>query len=214
MNNEEDSNSIFNQYCQISTCGGVIDCYSAKKKIGKYFWAATIIILLILTVFSLSLVISEYFNSAKYKTSVWLHPKDEGVRFPDVTICNFNRARKSALKEIELSNEALIYAFGSFLVIYDVPLNMTNDTIRVEYENSWLEFADQNSNFNNLSALFDRIGSDCKSTFWLCRWKTAQVPCCDYVKEVVNAYGKCFVFSIFANDSMQTIPGSFVFAFE
>lgn len=185
---------IFHQWCEVTTCNGVLDWFLAKHKCGKYFWATVLTLCALITVLMITVVVYDYTTSNKYKTSVWIEPVT-GIKFPNITICNFNRAKSSVIRQFGISYEALSYAFGSLLVFYDFPMTVMDDGNISKYEIAWEELTKLNSSLADVRNLLDIIGYKCQDIFWSCTWRTRLINCCDHVTEVINSYGKCFILS-------------------
>lgn len=202
MGAEEEQSSCFSDWCHVTTCGGIIDWYQATTLPRKGFWFLVVAVFLGLTFWQTGIGNLDYVTENKYSTSVFIETRPS-VQFPNVTVCNFNRARKSKISNI--SFDALSYAFGSFAYVYSISSMFVNIT---EYELAWREFAKEDITFSNLERLIKNIGSNCQTTFLSCIWAGVPFNCCSHVTEVVNVYGNCF--TITTPSPVQFIPGQLV----
>lgn len=101
----------------------------------------------------------------KYTTSVTTQTQGS-VIFPNITICNYNRANLSRKNELNMSDETLSYLYLGLPQNYKIssidmnttaPLKAAYETWKLNYTGS-LAFDD----------IFKDLGHNCESTFLLC----------------------------------------------
>lgn len=140
MSRNEQNRTTFTEFCEVSTCMGIVDLYNAKTVASKLFWAVMLTVSLGVTIWQTQGVISQFFNESRYKTTVSKQMIDGGVEYPNLTVCNYNRAKQSLINETNLDTKILIYLFQLFPVNYNFPLFVTPNWNITEYENEWIKF--------------------------------------------------------------------------
>lgn len=200
------------EYCELSTVLGVVDLCRAKNIKAKIFWLTVIGVALAVTIWQTFGTFKDYFNDGPFQTSVSVKNL-EGIQFPTMTICNFNRVRQSFVDEYRIHRFALYYAFGTAPESYSLTLEnfLKFNTTFDDYESAWLEFSAR-TKIKGTIELFSRFGHSCSMTFLQCQFQMESFDCCSNVIEKISGNGKCFLItppkSIWSVDKpMQVFPG-------
>lgn len=191
-----------NQYCEISTCMGVTDWYLEKNIIGKTFWAILIIAGLSVTIFQTYGTIKQYSIQEPYETKTSHQKFEEGVPFPSVTVCNFNRAKQSVVERNGLNPKVLIYLFQLFPTSYDIPLWLAKSENISEYETIWENYTN-NGGDQDVRQILKTYGHTVEDTFIVVDAAGQLVSFAEIV-EVFTIYGRCWKVTPQFN---QSIPG-------
>lgn len=192
------------QYCELSTCMGIPDCYFEKRVQGKIFWAIIVIVGLIITTGQTYSTIHQFRGEDPYKTTV-SGSSESGIPFPQVTVCNFNRAKQSLIEENNLDPHILIYMFQLFPTLYDFPLWMMdggNGSYIQKYVELWKNYTISGGE-QDYSVLIKTYAHNARDTFIdisaggrLMNYQNA--------KSVLTVYGACWKLD---PDYNQSLPG-------
>lgn len=203
----EDSNvSSMSQYCEISTCMGVTDYYLTKSVCGKMFWSSLIILGLGITLFQTYFTFAEYFTESPFKASISKETLGSGIKFPRITICNFNRAKQSVINATQVDIKVLSAMFQLLPTNYDIPMSfMDANTVQV-YQDAlakYVAFAGDSDPRN----FFRKYGQNANETLITATFANGDAILADSFTEKFTVYGRCWRLDV--NNSQQ-IPGNII----
>lgn len=204
--------SILEEYCEASTCAGVIDWHFSKRKVSKSFWLFCVLLGLCATAYQMATMIMDYWNNGKgnFQSTIRRVPMDKDFLFPAVTVCNFNRVMKSKLERDKVDPMVIEYAFGAIPVNYDFPMRAFKDIAGWRdslpmYEEAWRNYS--NGTQPDVGQMLWRYGYS---------WKQMIINSGRFngggymdmesmVEEVVTSYGLCARIKV---NKTQTRPGN------
>lgn len=204
----------FNQWCQVTTCAGVIDWHLSKSVTSKFLWSFLLIFGLGITIWQTFLIIKDFTVGDPYQTIVTA-VTGKSLDFPNITICNFNRLDRTKIGDVD--SDVLSYAFLPTLSnYYNRQYNYTNENIQI-LEAKWRKVK-KKLNVTNLRQLFQEFGYSCKELFIKCQYQTAYTfDCCSFAQELITGSGRCWklISSSVQTPSFhkleQSYPGNMVF---
>lgn len=192
------------EWCEVTTCAGVLDIIRAKSIFAKLCWITVVSVGLSLTIWQTYEMLRDFIFDYPYQTTVSLG-SGENIPFPNITICNFNRINK--LKIGPIDNDALSYAFSSSLLPYIFQFSIPSLNADIsKYEEAWLRMS-QELNVTNTVQLYKIYGHSCEETFLGCFFDNSYFNCCDLVYESITPLGKCFTITSQLYNITQIIPG-------
>lgn len=196
--------SSINQYCEISTCMGITDCYLTKTSFGKLFWSTLIIVGLSVTLFQTYLTFAEYLTESPFTATISKETNNHGIPFPMITICNFNRAKQSVINATNLDPKVLSAMFQMFPTSYDIPMAYLNATTVQEYQDILSKhLADVNhSDYRNF---FRKYGHNANEGLITGISTNGNAILPNNLTEKFTVYGRCWRLDV---NSTQQIPGN------
>lgn len=203
---EEDKATSLGQYCEISTCMGVTDCYLTKPFLGKIFWSTLIIIGLGVTAFQTYYTFTDYLNETDFTASISKETEVHGNKFPKITICNFNRAKQSVINSTNLDPKVLTAIFQLFPTTYDISLSMLGDPSVFEIYQDALTKYITDSHVIEIADFLRKYGHNANETILSGTFANGLAIQPEKFKEVFTMYGRCWQFDL--NDT-QPIPGNY-----
>ena len=90
---------LFSEWCEITTCAGVVDWHLARTYHGKIFWTIFLSVGLGVTIWQTATVIIGFVTDSHFHTMLTV--KLDPIPFPNVTLCNMNRINRHLLHEFE-----------------------------------------------------------------------------------------------------------------
>lgn len=191
---------VFDHYCEVSSCAGVVDSYSSRHKFGTVFWFVMVVLGIAATCFQGFSMFRDYLNggAGNFQTTVTRERMTNDTPFPPVTICNFNRAMKSKLQTDKIDPKILEYAYGAIPLNYDVSMGNLRHARFWEknmtvYENLWREYGKGKE--PNIGQMLRRYGHDCNLTILKSVAHGVDVShdqICDYAEEKLTTHGRCW----------------------
>ncbi len=204
----------FKEWCEVTSCHGVIDCFQSTSWLGKSFWAFLILGSFGIATWQVYELILDFCSEPHYQTTTYAL-SDVSVPFPNITICNMNRAdRKKAMalgmtmehNSSELDPDYLNHFYMSFQASYIG--NLINDgdddfalgdgaivakikERKAKYD-AWI--IGQNLTHLNAVDLLHKLGLGCTDMVKQCWFYAGDLPnCCKGAKPVVTSNGLCWL---------------------
>uniref|UniRef100_A0A915IRM3 Uncharacterized protein n=1 Tax=Romanomermis culicivorax TaxID=13658 RepID=A0A915IRM3_ROMCU len=207
---EEKPKQIFDQWCEVSTCMGVIDCYLARSLLGKIFWIVILTVGLCLTGWQVSMSVASFVGSEPFQVTISNQLQKDGIDFPNVTVCNYNRIKQSHIEKHNMTPELLSYIFQLMPTVagYDLPAGYfdKNDT-----KTNWSKLEEQaydrylaSGGFRNIFEFFRVHGHTVDETFFKVSAGMEKIDLQD-LQEQFTLYGKCWKIN---PNFKQTLPGA------
>lgn len=189
------------QYCEISTFMGVADCYLAKPLLGKLFWGILVIAGISITTWQTYITVEDYLKDDDYKIIVSKELMSNRFSFPNIIVCNYNRARQSIINATDLDPKVLSYLFQLFPQTYDVPLNTLGDKEIIPYQEAWDLYVAKTGE-NDARDFFRKFAQGSKEMFMQVTIASSLVI--KNFTEVFTAFGLCWRVNI---DINHIVPG-------
>lgn len=177
-------------WCQNSTWHGVPDLYNSGSSKGKIFWILSLTVTTSIATWQITRLMQNFFNGSSYSTSEIIENVGH-LPFPNVTVCNYNRANISRMQELGLDEDSLEILFSASVEPFLVPISM--------------QYQDNSTGLTALKAAFDRfnrsyphvqiiefLGHDCVTSLLGCWWLGFPFNCCEKANVIINTFGKCF----------------------
>lgn len=204
---KESVNNIFQTWCQITTCAGVVDLSLARSKGGKAFWLTVIIVSLALTCWQTEKLFEDFIYGKPHATSITI-VSDSQIYFPNVTVCNQNRI--NYIRGTNLSKNGLIYAFFSAPQqdYYSWYRTTTWYSQLKQYEEDYSDMMRSN-NLSSVKEMFHKFGYSCEETFMACLWGGEEFDCCKYATESISVNGRCWNMLYSTSNSAERLQQDF-----
>lgn len=176
----------FDQWCQVTTCGGVIDWHLSKTYSGKIFWAVLIAAALVVTIWQTELVLKDFIEENHYQTKLSVL-SDEPLPFPNITICNFNAVNQRKIGMLD--KDVLNYGLQATATKYFRTVKLSHSST---LEDKWNTLK-ETLNIKDVKDLFHKYGYTCNETFVQCVYEVFKpFNCCDYAWGVITNTGRCW----------------------
>uniref|UniRef100_A0A915JHJ0 Uncharacterized protein n=1 Tax=Romanomermis culicivorax TaxID=13658 RepID=A0A915JHJ0_ROMCU len=200
--NNDEQRTVFDQFCQVCTCMGVIDWYQASHCAGKTFWATLLTVCLLITGYGITISVQRLIDEPPFKTTTsQSRVQNGGVPFPNVTICNYNRVKQSMVDSTKIDPKVLVYMFNWFTTPYDLPLNLLDESQIKIYEQAWMDYV---AAYNGNVSIPDILRTYGHGKDMFLSTSHFRRPVTKY-EEVISIYGRCWKPEISYN---QRMPGS------
>lgn len=200
---EAENKTSMQQYAEIATCMGITDCYLTKPKLGKIFWRILIIAGLLMTTFQVYGTFIEYLNGNPFKVTLSKESVND-LKFPLITICNFNRAKQSVINETNLDPKVLIAIFQMFPSSYDIPLGTTHSEPFSVYEEALTRYKQQLGSEFSVKNFFRKFGHNANESVLSFTFGNGYMVHPENFAEVFTTYGRCWRVNV---NSSQPISG-------
>lgn len=180
---------LFEEWCQVTTCAGVIDWKMSKTVSGKIFWTMLISLGVALTIWQTCLLGKSFFTDSPYQTVLSMISTD-GLHFPNIMVCNFNPLDRNKVGDVE--NDVLSYAFvPAAHDSYKSSFNYTDDEIN-DLETRWQKLK-QKLKVEDLNELYLKYGYSCEEMFVRCTYETNnEFNCCGAASDIILNTGRCW----------------------
>lgn len=178
-------------YCEMSTCMGVADLYRETNQIGKTFWAILILTGLSVTVWQTYGTFKQFVNDPVYETTLSKVFDESVLRFPNITICNYNRIKQSLRNKTKIDPMVLIYLFQLFPATYDYPLSHLGPSIISNYQEAWDSYMGANNGEIDIAKILRFYGHNRTETFIIALIDMIMYPLNNIV-EIFTVYGRCW----------------------
>lgn len=157
--------SNIHEWSRTSTWHGIPDCIGTRDGCLKIFWTGILTVATAIMIWQLYNVIENYIIYPKYVTSVTTTPQSS-VEFPNITICNYNRANLTRKTELNISDEVLTYLYMGLPQNYKISTYDQNTT--EQYRMAYDEWKKGYNGSLAIKDIFTLLGHDCEPTFLLC----------------------------------------------
>lgn len=194
--------STFDEFCENTSCQGIIDWHLAKCLFARLFWAILVTTGLAVTIFQTYGTIQGYLASGPYSITVSVENGNNGILFPFITVCNYNRAKQSVINSTNLDPKVLPYFFQLFPTYYDIPLAMLNHEQMLLYQQAYDNYIAQGGEYD-IRKFFKKYGYSQEDIIMLVTYGGNGLVIQSFT-EVFTVYGRCW--RITANFS-QPVPG-------
>ncbi len=94
------------QWCSATTWHGISDFYKTRSSVAKLFWLAVIVFSLFNITFQILSFLVDFLGPNKWAVTVGFQPAQNGMPFPNVTICNLNQYNLTRIKERNITEKA------------------------------------------------------------------------------------------------------------
>ncbi len=94
------------QWCSATTWHGISDLYKTRSSVAKLFWLAVIGFSLFNITLQIMYFLVDFLGPNKWTVTVGFESAQDGMPFPNVTICNFNQYNLTRIKERNISEKA------------------------------------------------------------------------------------------------------------
>lgn len=202
-----------NKFTGVTTFHGLVRLYSGRWY-AKFFWMAVVFVAIGLFVWQVSTLMN-YLNNKPTLTKVKFVVKN-GIRFPSVTICNYNPVRQQYIDELNASSQfkftddVLEYILLSYLQVENLYEEYSNNSLSV-LDSAYINFTNAYSGFK-IDQFFMDAGYSCEEMFLSCKFGGTTFDCCKFATPILTDIGKCYQFHNFSGQSFrnyQYISGSF-----
>uniref|UniRef100_A0A914C9D9 Amiloride-sensitive sodium channel n=1 Tax=Acrobeloides nanus TaxID=290746 RepID=A0A914C9D9_9BILA len=143
-------------------------------------------------------------------TQVTVVVPNDGLLFPDLTLCNYNLVMKSKISKWNMSSSVVRYVMKAYkqkFLINDLKLAQEHEL----FLNYSKEFQQINGKPFDFVEFFNSTGFECTDFVKACWWSGTPQNCCadrNLIKEVYSDYGKCFTLTNQHKQWRQSLTGS------
>ncbi|XP_070536003.1 acid-sensing ion channel 2-like [Ptychodera flava] len=179
---------------QISDIHGVKHIVGERSRLRKLLWALVVLAsfgILLQQCIKAAINYGEFHHVTKVDVEYVQH-----MPFPAITICNFNKYRKSAITPADMVH------VGKPLGLMDEDGNLNSDLFSEEFVRQMKDLdwdSEEKKRFNYTEFTY-RVGSQVKETIVECTWNGHKCTEHDFVK-VFTHYGICFAFNKYHRDT-------------
>lgn len=182
----------YQQWVSVTTWHGVPDAFRADSLCPKLFWGLVLLGATVMLIYQLVNVIDDYASNSHYVTAVAAVQLDSGAPWPNITICNYNRANSSKLSSIKMNPEAVSYIYGTLPQYYMTSAYTMDASVFQNLSDAYQIFLQFYSPAPTVNDIFNYIGHDCAPMMIGCWWTGLRFNCCDNVQTILSVYGKCY----------------------
>ncbi|CAJ0933218.1 unnamed protein product, partial [Mesorhabditis belari] len=198
-------------FCGITTMHGPLRAYRGKKMY-KRLWQIMMVLSGCLLFYQVYSIVSTHL-AQPVEAKVTFERSEGGLRFPLVTLCNYNPITQKYLENANGSGR-----FTDTLYKYLVQsnaelqafLSTTNDSELQKMDQEYKYYKEKHPDYS-VNDFFEHGGYDCSDMMKLCSFAGQKFNCCANVKETITSLGKCYTVDLRDSDEMdkQISPGEY-----
>lgn len=181
--------AVLHHWSKTCTWHGVLDIYNAVNSLRRCIWLSIVCLFTIVLIWQLQSLSYSYISDNHYITSITTELRTE-VPFPNVTVCNYNRANNTKVVQLNISKDTLAYMYLGLPQTYKIA-TYGNSLINLPLKTSYDDWRSTYNGSLSILDMFTYLGHDCEKTLILCSFGNIRFNCCESAYTVVNQYGKC-----------------------
>uniref|UniRef100_A0A914UR18 Uncharacterized protein n=1 Tax=Plectus sambesii TaxID=2011161 RepID=A0A914UR18_9BILA len=198
-------------WAERTTCHGIADLAEQNHISGRLIWASILSVVFSLLAFSLYIVSTDF--GTEWTTSTSEITSSEGLPYPVITLCNYNRLRQSQIEKYGLSPSSQSLLFENTPTAYILGDNTSNTDDALQEYSRWKKAY----NFTQLHQIYQTLGHQCVDSIYhlqIGRYNAkAKMDVQDWendicnsnyvvIKNVMNSeFGNCFQITINTTDT-------------
>uniref|UniRef100_A0AC35U643 Col_cuticle_N domain-containing protein n=1 Tax=Rhabditophanes sp. KR3021 TaxID=114890 RepID=A0AC35U643_9BILA len=195
------------EFSGLTTYHGLVRIYNSKTWPSRIFWCCVVMSCLSLFMIHSGIMLWSYHQKPTL-TQVNIIVPNEGIEFPEVTVCNINPVSYRKTKKWNMTDEVLEYvlkAYNDDASASEASLTRQHD----KFEKYTDEYALQNGKNFSFVQFFSDTGHDCEDMIKSCWWAGEYIEnCCQMTDYIMTDYGRCLKFSNSQKLLKQQLSGS------
>ncbi|CAJ0564353.1 unnamed protein product, partial [Mesorhabditis spiculigera] len=197
-------------FCGITTMHGPLRAYRGKSMY-KWLWRLIMVFSGCLLLYQVGTIVGTHIERP-VEAKVTFENSDEGLRFPLVTLCNYNPITREYLERVNgtgtFSDSVFKYLVQSNAELQAF-LSAANGEELLKMDGEFQAF--QRNAPYTVNDFFEQGGYKCEDLMKMCSFSGIKFDCCSKAQQTVTSLGKCYTISLWETREMkkQISPGEY-----